>query len=529
MIRLLAIVAAAIAIAAADPIPPEAVAIVFNRNSEDSKKLAEAYAKARAIPEDNLVGLSLPDKDQISRQEFDTQLRSPLAGAFDRRGWWQRRRNAQGVREMTGTRIKVIVCMRGVPVRVFHDDTKPPAGTEPSKEDPQAGLRRMMATASAAVDSELTLLAVDDTLPKGPLDNPYFRKDQEFSDARLPIFLVGRIDGPSFAICHRMIKDAIAVEETGLWGFGVIDIANKSAAADPNGDPWLRTIATDLDHAGIPVLTDRFNGTLPARFPLPETAIYYGWYDWNASGPFAFPKFKFRRGAVAVHIHSFSAAQIRNGGKNWCGPLLARGAAATLGNTYEPFLHLTHHLDIFNDRLMKGHTLIEAAYMAMPALSWQGIVLGDPLYRPFRHLDGSGEKCDDDRVFRALRIARLRWPSDRETRLSELTEAARRMNSGTLFEAIGYEQAEAGQTALAATTFEQAGRVYTEPRDRFRMEMLIAKLDWEAQRKASAISTLRSAKLQFPSLPELPAADAWLKILDPPPPPPKTSQKPGNQ
>jgi hypothetical protein len=59
------------------------------------------------------------------------------------------------------------------------------------------------------------------------------------------------------------------------------------------------------------------------------------------------------------------------------------------------------------------------------------------------------------------------------------------------------------------------------------MQLLIAKLDWENQRKASAIRLLRSAKLEFPGLPELPAANAWLNILAPPPPPPKPPAKPG--
>ena len=78
-----------------------------------------------------------------------------------------------------------------------------------------------------------------------------------------------------------------------------------------------------------------------------------------------------------------AAADIRNATKRWCGPILHKGAAATLGNVYEPFLQTTHRMEIFHDRLLKGFTLAEAAYMAMPTLSWQGIVLGDPLYRPF--------------------------------------------------------------------------------------------------------------------------------------------------
>ena len=41
-----------------------------------------------------------------------------------------------------------------------------------------------------------------------------------------------------------------------------------------------------------------------------SAALYFGWYDWNVSGPFLNPRFRFRKGAVAMHLHSFSAEQL---------------------------------------------------------------------------------------------------------------------------------------------------------------------------------------------------------------------------
>src|SRR4029450_12276497 len=93
--------------------------------------------------------------------------------------------------------------------------------------------------------------------------------------------------------------------------------------------------------------------------------------------------FRFVPGAVAVHIHSFSAATLRDPNANWVAPLLAKGAAASLGNVYEPYLQLTANLDIFNDRLLRGFTLAESAYMSHRGLSWMSVVVGDPLYRPY--------------------------------------------------------------------------------------------------------------------------------------------------
>ena len=76
-----------------------------------------------------------------------------------------------------------------------------------------------------------------------------------------------------------------------------------------------------------------------------------------------------------------------------------------MGNVYEPFLALTHHLDVLHHRLLQGYTIGEASLMALPALSWQAVLLGDPLYRPFQtdlRVD-LNERADRD--YKALRHA----------------------------------------------------------------------------------------------------------------------------
>ena len=67
-----------------------------------------------------------------------------------------------------------------------------------------------------------------------------------------------------------------------------------------------------------------------------------------------------------------------------CGLLVACGVAATVGNVFEPYLQLTHRPDLLLRALVRGHNFGDAAYYALPVLSWQAIALGDPLYRPFR-------------------------------------------------------------------------------------------------------------------------------------------------
>jgi hypothetical protein len=111
--------------------------------------------------------------------------------------------------------------------------------------------------------------------------------------------------------------------------------------------------------------------------------LYFGWYAGDLNGPFTLPDFTFPPGAIALHIHSFSAHTLRSRTEGWCGPLVARGVTATMGNVFEPYLQFTHHPDLLLHALARGWTLGDAAYYALPALSWQGVLIGDPLYRPF--------------------------------------------------------------------------------------------------------------------------------------------------
>jgi hypothetical protein len=113
-------------------------------------------------------------------------------------------------------------------------------------------------------------------------------------------------------------------------------------------------------------------------------AIYVGWYHDGAIGPWITPPDRFVPGAIAYHLHSFSASTVRSSTSAWVGPLIAHGADATMGMVYEPYLALTPHEDIFVRRMLQGDYFAEAAYASERALSWMLTVVGDPLYRPFR-------------------------------------------------------------------------------------------------------------------------------------------------
>ncbi len=501
----------------AGPIDPKKVAIVYNTRVAASKDLAEYYATARNIPKENLVGLDVIDKDQISRKDYNTQIQEPLRKIFTSRNWWTMARNAQGVELPSAAKITTLVCMRGIPFKIQR-------GPITEKNAPKLAAHFAKAN-EASVDSELALLGVHGISTVGPQSNPYFKKDVAFSKAGISyMFMVGRIDGPDYSTCKRLIDDAIATEKRGLWGMCYLDKALKGGGYTI-GEKWLETIFTTNLKAGIPTVIDRNKQTFTSHYPMNDAAIYYGWYTRNRNGPLLNPTFKFRRGAVAVHLHSYSASQLRNPTKEWTGPILAKGAAATVGNVYEPYLQLTHHFDILHDRLLKGYTLVEAAYMSVNALSWQNVVIGDPLYRPFLHFKGSGEKHHEDKTYRAIRIAHEQWGDDPETMVKKLRTAAADTSNPKLYEFLGLWHWAQKKQRIAIAFFQTAVKKHLRETDQLRQWLYVADIYRQAGDKLLAIETLQKAHDAHGKIPEIKSATALLNILSPPPPPPAAEAK----
>ncbi|MCF7731147.1 MAG: TIGR03790 family protein [Akkermansiaceae bacterium] len=504
---------------------PAEVAVVYNSALPESAQLARLYCELRKVPEANLIGLKLPVAADISRSEFDTTIRKPLRDEFQERGYWELGLDANRMMLPVKNKIRVILLMRGVPLRI-----KPEPKPADFKADPKDPLSPRD---EAAVDSELSLLGVEGLPVKGVLENKFYQSESPLNECKLPfVMLVARIDAASAKTCERMMRDTVETETAGLWGMAYVDLANKGDQGEgyKMGDDWLEAVIAANLKAGIPTVVDRFSDTLPKNYPMGDASLYYGWYDWHVSGPLLNPAFKFRKGAVAMHLHSFSAQQLRDVTKNWCAPLLEKGAAVTVGNVYEPYLHLTHNLGILHQRLLSGMTWVEAAWAAMPVASWQGVVLGDPLYRPFARLNGSGPRLKENSSFMALRMAALKWGDDPAEYRKQLLAASERMKSGTLAEALGLWLVSRGKSAEATVFFNAAKEHYPTPSDKIRQDFNLIAIQRAAPGgKAQAINALRAARSRCGKAPEAVALAAWLDILDPPPPPaanPKNSKKP---
>jgi uncharacterized protein (TIGR03790 family) len=97
--------------------------------------------------------------------------------------------------------------------------------------------------------------------------------------------------------------------------------------------------------------------------------------------------FDFVDGAIGYHISSLEAVDLRNpNSSQWCPAMLKDGITATLGAVAEPYLHSFPEPKAFFIELFNGRCLVEAYYRTKPFNSWQFVLIGDPLYRPFRKL-----------------------------------------------------------------------------------------------------------------------------------------------
>jgi uncharacterized protein (TIGR03790 family) len=477
---------------------PDAAAtvIVFNSADEESALLAKFYAEKRGIPLEQMVGLKCSTAEEITRVEYEETIAEPLRRAFTANSWWKLRESDHPQGPVEQNRIRYVALMRGVPLRIA-------AAAKWEGDKPQTSNGPIGNRNEAAVDSELTVLAWRTRIISGANPNPYFKALTPFRDARRPdLLLVCRLDGPSSAVVRRMIIDGLEVEKTGLRGFAYLDARSVTEPGLKEGDQWLYAAADDLRKNGVPVILDNGPAMFPENYPMRYAALYFGWYSEKLGGPFARPGFRFPPGAIAVHIHSFSGVTVRDATNHWVAPLLNLGAAATLGNVYEPYLSLTPHLDIFSERLRLGFNFAEAAYASQRVLSWMTTCVGDPLYRPFPAVPElpvgkAGAEWE------AYRKGALQWFANRAAGEKALAESARQLKSGIIWEGLGLLQMGANDRPAAIASFGQARKVYPQTDDVLRVVIHETIQLRAAGRETDAVQLVRKTAATYPTAPAL--------------------------
>ncbi len=365
---------ASLAVAVSDPAAH--LVILANSREPESVALAHFYAQQRGVPVENILALPLPEEETITWRQFIDEVYQPVQDELYRHGWLEgtastlldrfgRKRYA-----FTGHRLSYLVTCRGVPLRLTND----PALLTEAKHLIEPYVKN-----ESAVDAEFSLLALGNYDPTGPLPNPLFNLHGPESLDAMQVVKVSRLDGPTWESARHLVISALAAERTGLVGRYYVDIGGPHA----EGDLWLRQTLGQLRGLGMDGDVESTPATFSADARFDSPVLYFGWYAGDLNGPFAVPGFVFPAGAIAEHIHSYSAQTLHSDTQGWCGPLVARGVTATVGNVFEPDLKFVHRPNLLLEALVRGDNFGDAAYYALPALSWQEVAIGDPLYRPF--------------------------------------------------------------------------------------------------------------------------------------------------
>jgi uncharacterized protein (TIGR03790 family) len=390
-----------IGVAAASALEPNEILVIANGHIPVSKDLARYYCQRRNVPTENVLYLPLGInlKDSISRGDYDSQLARPIRSELQTR------------KELSN--IRCLVTMYGVPFKVgkrlplAHLENqlrklKELAEQEKSKLEQlkQSGLtkspqyKQTQATlalyeiqighitgdeTNASVDSELSMVLFGDyelyrwrpNMLKGAAHATSFKT-----------LMVARLDGPNISIVKGLVDKAISTEETGLDGVAYFDSMGKTGEGlHGRFDQSLYDLAKITKiKTNLAVKEERTRNLFSAG-ECPRTAIYCGWYSVEKY----IDAFDFVDGAIGYHIASFEAVKLRDpNSKQWCPAMLMDGITATIGAVSEPYLHAIPLPKDFFLELYSGSCLVEAYYDAKPFNSWQLVLIGDPLYTPFK-------------------------------------------------------------------------------------------------------------------------------------------------
>ena len=343
-------------------IDPASVAVVAVRNVEGSETLARALMQHRGIPANHLILLDLAPSTSgsINRRTYEQRILQPLRLQLTQRGLLSN--NPQ-----EPPRVRWLVLCYGMPwlIRAEPGPDGKPLPASPSSE-------------AASVDSELASLAMPEAALAGSQPNPFFNQLVD-PPAAQRIIRTARLDGPTPESALQALRGSWEAEKRGLRGRAYIDLGGPYAM----GEDWIRNAGEICQRLGFPTTWDEEKLTFRNTVRFDAPAWIFGWYEARPTGRLADPQLRLEPGAVAFHLHSFSAQNLRDPRGCWVARWVEAGAGLTVGNVAEPYLHLSLRPDVLMANLARGRPAGEAAWAATPCLSWMGIILGDPFYRPF--------------------------------------------------------------------------------------------------------------------------------------------------
>lgn len=387
---------------------PEEVLVVANKDMAGSVDLAKYYIEKRDIPGSHLLSLSLASDEVMTRQMYDDVLAKNVLKKLAK------------LKRKDKHRIEAIVLMYGVPLKVAppipgydaldrireYRDNQKTIEEESENPDPNASQQRkdlgqkiqdlLNTNQRAAVDSELSLVKAEKYDLDGWIKNPFYLgfQGQNLAISKNQALLVCRLDGPDVETVYRVIDDSLWAEKKGLDGRAYLDarwpepIETVGLGGYAFYDYSLHR-AAEIAKPRMDVVLDETAALFPEN-SCPDAAVYCGWYSLGEYRD----SFKWQRGAVGYHIASSECTTLRKKDSSiWCLKMLEKGVAATIGPVYEPYVQGFPVPHVFFHQLLEGYMSLGEAYLvSLPYLSWQMVLVGDPLYQPFKPVEVEADK-----------------------------------------------------------------------------------------------------------------------------------------
>lgn len=338
---------------------PRAVLIVVNDNSAVSREVGEYYARRRGVPASNICHIRTTTEQDVPRNEYNAEIQGPVAGCLKTGGLVQS--------------VLYIVTTLGVPLRIPGSDG--------------------LGGDAAAVDSELALLYSDITRGAahpvaGSIPNPFFgQKNARFAHPQFLIYLVTRLAAYDFDGVKGIVDKSLRAANRGKF---VVDLGGSGNSA---GDSWLRAAAAQLPKDRL--VLDESESVL---YDQTDVIGYASWGSNDKNRRRRFLGFHWLPGAIMTEYVSTNARTFSRPPENWnisdwkspklwffgspqsmTADYILEGVTGASGHVYEPYLAMTPRPEILLPAYYSGRNLAESYYLSIPRLSWQNIVVGDPL------------------------------------------------------------------------------------------------------------------------------------------------------
>jgi uncharacterized protein (TIGR03790 family) len=371
---------------------PDQVLVVLNANSAISKEIGYDYSQKRAARnlltvhcEDSAVSV---ENETIQLTNYLQFIEMPIRNYLS-----------------THTNIDFIVLTKGIPIRI--------KGSAMGSCDEHSSEAREI-RGYPSVDSTLAALDYDklpgtmkiDITGSGAIgcgySNRFWNANEPFSHEKFGGYLVTRLDGYTVADATGLVARALQAEKGLTDGkvlldvqpiFGLGDEASQPAPITGTvilrESPWSEYNA-DMEHAhdllagrGIANELDLTENFIGQRTNL------LGYFSWGSNDAKyqaeSYQTLFFAPGSISDTAVSTSGRTFlpTSGGQSLLDDLIAHGLTCGKGYVDEPLLQAIASPTILMDHYTLGYTMAESFYAASHFVSWEDVVIGDPLCAPY--------------------------------------------------------------------------------------------------------------------------------------------------